>query len=104
MRRLALTEFLRRVCGAGSAALVLALTVFAACPQLHDWLHHGESAGGDDGCAIALFANGVSQPLGAIAVAAPVAAWCEQALPAATEIFWAAPRYLHLPERGPPAS
>lgn len=102
-RRSALADSLRRFCAAGGAALVLALAVFSASPQLHDWLHEGGAAHDDD-CAIALFAGGIAVSLGGVAIAAPTAAWREPAPVAAAEIFVAAPRYLLMPERGPPVS
>lgn len=101
-RRTPFAEFLRRLFGASAAAVVLALTVFAASPELHAWLHHGDSQGSDDGCAVVQFANGVSVPLGAIAVVPPSAEWREQPRATAQKIFLASPRYLRQPERGPP--
>jgi hypothetical protein len=103
-RRHAFAAFLHRLLAGGGAALVLALTVAAASPQLHDWLHASDGSSGDDGCAVTLFASGVALPLGAVALAAPSLDWHEQAPVAVAEIFLAAPRYLHQPERGPPVS
>jgi len=67
-----------RVTAAFAAALIMALSVFAASPALHSWLHgdtavngaHSEGQGSgphdragsdsaDDGCAVSLFAQGV---------------------------------------------
>ena len=95
-------DFFRRFLAAGAAALVFALGVFAASPVLHDWLHVQHSTPVDDGCAVVLFATGVSVPLGAIAIAPPAAEWCEFTRPVSREIFLASPRYLRQPERGPP--
>jgi hypothetical protein len=92
-------EFLHRLGAAGAAALVFALGLLAASPELHSLLHDTD---GDDGCAVVLFANGVSAPLGVIAVTPPAAAWAEQPRAITPEIFLAAPRYLRQPERGPP--
>ena len=94
-------DFFRRFLAGGAAALVFALGVFGASPVLHDWLH-GQNTPADDGCAVVLFAAGVSVPLGAIAVTPPAAMWREFARPVAREIFLASPRYLRQPERGPP--
>jgi hypothetical protein len=101
-----LPEWFRRVMAAGCAALVLALTVFAASPVAHDWLHVDADAGqssGDDACAVALFSGGVALPLGGVAVPLP-AEWHN---PVATEavrtVCLISPRYLRQPERGPPA-
>jgi hypothetical protein len=104
MRRSTHAEFLRRLVAAGSAALVLALTIVAASPRLHDQLHAGHAHEAEEGCAVTLFAGGVSPPLGALEIAAPTIAWREQAPATATEIVLTAPRYLLLPERGPPVS
>jgi len=93
---------LRRLMATGCAALVFALGVFAASPVLHQQLHHGVDAGHDDGCAVVLFASGVSVPLGAIAIAPPSAHGSDSARETAEQIFLASPRYLRQPERGPP--
>lgn len=95
-------DLTRRFLAGGLAALVLVLGVFAASPALHHWLHGTDATAADDGCAIVLFAAGVSVPLGAIAIAPPVAEWGESARPMAPEILLSAPRFLRQPERGPP--
>lgn len=95
-------DCLRRLSAAGGVALVLALAVFAASPELHGWLHPDGGTAGEDSCAVALFAAGVSLPLGAVPVVAPAAAWLPPAPAVAEEIFLAPPRYLRQPERGPP--
>ena len=84
-------------------ALVLTLGVFAASPSLHERLHHDTGAC-DDGCAIVLFANGVSMPLAAPALPPPSADWREQPYLASVEVLRNSPRYLQLPGRGPPAA
>jgi hypothetical protein len=96
-------ELLRRLLAGGAAALVFALGVFAASPALHDWLHGADATPADDGCAVMLFASGVSVPLGAIAIAPPVDHGRQTRCIVPREIFLAAPRYLRQPERGPPA-
>ena len=58
-----LADLLRRLCAAGCAALVLALTIFAASPGAHDSLHADGTARTDDGCAVVLFAGGVARRL-----------------------------------------
>jgi hypothetical protein len=95
-------DFFRRFLAGGAAALVFALGVVAASPALHNWLHDTEDTTADDGCAVVLFANGVSVPLGTIAVAPPAVEWSEFARSITREIFLASPRYLRQPERGPP--
>lgn len=89
---------------AGGAMLVFALGLFAASPTLHEQLHHGAAAATDDGCAIVLFANGVSVPVTAIDLPPVPVARSEQVFLGATEIVWDSPRYLHQPERGPPVA
>lgn len=99
---------LRRIVAAGSAALVLALAVFAVSPNAHAWIHeedgheHATEQAGNDSCAIVLFAGGVSLPLEFGPIRAPAGE-----LPAASrtepaELLPNPPRYLRQPERGPP--
>jgi hypothetical protein len=108
---------LRRLIAAGSAALVLALTIFAASPAAHDWLHAlaeggaphaplhaGEQADDDAGCAVVLFAGGVSLPVGPAAITPPILAPQGVSPVTAAEVYLVSPRYLRQPERGPPLS
>ena len=104
MHRRNVVDLLRRVSAASGAALVLALVVFGASPELHSWLHTGDRDAGEHSCAVTLFAGGVSLPLGTVAVAAPDAAWRERSAAATTEVFLILSRYLRQPERGPPVS
>jgi hypothetical protein len=98
-------EALRRAFAAFCAMLVLALTVFAASPIAHGLLHDDETQPtADDSCAVMLFASGVSLPLGTVVVVAPAGLPEDVSTGPATEIFFVSPRYLHQPERGPPAS
>ena len=100
--RQSFAEFFRRFIAAGSATLVFALGVFAASSELHSRLHSDAGIPADDGCAVVLFANGLSAPLATIAVAPPPAEWREQPRVQMAKIFLATPRYLRQPERGPP--
>lgn len=97
---------LRRIIAAGSAAVVLALAVFAVSPNAHAWVHdedgHEHAAPQGDGCAIELFASGVSLPLEFAPLAAPGVATLVPPPPAPDDLFLAHPRYLRQPERGPP--
>jgi len=68
-------EYLRRLFAAGGAALVLALAVFAASPELHHWLHADAGPASDDECAVTLFASGVSIAPAAIPVPLPAMEW-----------------------------
>jgi hypothetical protein len=92
----------RRVLATGCAGLIFALGLFAVSPALHAQLHHKGDASSDDGCAVVLFAGGVSMPLAVNAAPPPSAEWSEQAYVSSTEIFLDSPRYLLQPERGPP--
>ena len=96
-----LPGWLRRFTAGVSLALVFAVTVFAASPELHAKLHGG-SLDHEDHCPVAVFAAGVTVPLG-VAVAVPTAV--EFRVPralSAEDVFVSRPRYLRLPERGPP--
>lgn len=101
-------EPFRRLLAAGGAALVLALTIFAACPTAHASLHDAgcphHQPDNDEGCAVTIFASGVSLPVGPMATAPVV--FLPRAVPVApaADVFLVSPRYLRQPERGPPAS
>ena len=97
-----------RFLAAGSAVLVLLLTVLAVSPQLHADFHAHDAETGaahtDDGCVVALFAGGVTATPAALFLAAPTTAHAAVAFTPRAEIFVSPPRYLHQPERGPPLS
>jgi hypothetical protein len=93
---------LRRALALASAALVLALTIFAASPTAHEWLHDADITLEDHDCAIVLFASGVSLPVGPVHVTPPVEARARVSPATAAEVFLVCPRYLRQPERGPP--
>lgn len=110
----------RRIVAVLSAGLVLALTLFAASPVAHEWLHsaekqhtcpeHGKTqpaapaASEPHDCAIVLFASGVDIPVAPLALTPPrlVAAGISPVTAAA--VYLVSPRYLRQPERGPPAA
>jgi hypothetical protein len=106
---------LHRLLAAGSAALVLALTVFAASPTAHAWLHgslstcpdHSPAPARSDhdedaGCAVVLFAAGLALPVAPLAFVPPQALTQGVSPVTAAELHLIAPRYLRQPERGPP--
>lgn len=93
---------LRRALAAGGAALIFALGLFAASPILHQHLHHGADSAPDDGCAIVLFAAGVSVPLAVTAPRPPPEVGQERRSAVTIEVLLDSPRYLLQPERGPP--
>ena len=94
----------RRLLAAGAIALVLLLSVLASNPELHRFIHGDTDTGHEDGCAVVLFAHGVSTPFDTAVLAATPAAWATLSRPETAEIFLTSPRYLHQPERGPPVS
>lgn len=91
----------RRVLAGAAVAVVFALTVFAASPALHAWLHHDATPQADD-CAVVLFASGVTLAVGAAVVLAPRVAWREFVPVAVAGLHLVAPRHLRPPECGPP--
>lgn len=113
-----LADRLQRWLACGCAALVLALTIFAASPTAHAWLHderpahahtncpdHGQPAAEvDHTCAVVLFASGVSLPVEPLAITPPVDLPVGISPVTAAEVFLVSPRYLRQPERGPPLS
>lgn len=99
-----LSEETRRILAAGGIALVLLLSVLAANPELHQVFHSGANSSHDDGCAVVLFAQGVSAPFDSAVLAAVPAEWTVLIRAGISEIFVSSPRYLLLPGRGPPVS
>ncbi len=101
-----IADRLRRVLAGGCAALVFALTIFAASPVAHNLLHdadHGH-ANSEDSCAVVMFAGGISMPVGPLAITPPSAVIAGESPVTAAEVFLVSPRYLRHPERGPPVS
>jgi hypothetical protein len=98
------SESPRRLLAAGGVALVLLLSVLGSNPELHRCIHGAENSGSEDGCAVVLFAHGLSAPFDTAVLAATPAEWSTFARPATAEVFVASPRYLHVPGRGPPLS
>ncbi len=94
----------RRICAAGSAALVFVLGLLASSPALHHQLHTGLHGAGDDHCAVVLFANGVSAPVAMSALPPPVREWQDHRPTASVEVYVGSPRYRLQPERGPPGA
>lgn len=102
IRHRRLSGSLRRLLAAGGIARVFALGLFAASPSLHALLHQHDQAPAEDGCAVVLFASGVSAPPALVAVPPVAAEWQEQSFADATNWFVDSPRYLLQPGRGPP--
>lgn len=96
-------ERLRRSVAVACAALVLALTVFAASPLAHGCLHDPDTGlAGDHGCAVTLFAAGIAPSLGYVAIAPPPLQRHALARLSHDAVLLVTPRYLRQPERGPP--
>lgn len=104
----------RLLAGAG-VLLVLTLTVLAASPAAHAWAHgrsdtchdhpHSGSHGpadDDSGCAVVLFASGLDVPAEPGALLPPTYVSGGILPVTAAEPLLSRPRYLRLPERGPP--
>ena len=103
-RRHPFTAFLHRLIAVGGAVLVLALTVFAASPALHEHLHDATHTHHDESCPIVLFASSADAPPAPLSAPIPPLATRLLAPRIAREISLSPPRYLRQPERGPPAS
>ncbi len=97
-------DALRRLVAAGGIALVLLLAALTSSPELHRLFHGPDEQASDDGCAVVQFSHGVSAAVDTAVVALRPVEWQAAARTAALEIFVASPRFLHLPERGPPLS
>lgn len=98
-------SLLRRILAGASALIVLALTILAVSPDWHARLHAATpDHGNDQSCAVSLFAQGIEPLLAATSlVAAPLTR--EFAAPRPVrELLLVVPRFLRLPERGPPGS
>ncbi|MBL9209332.1 MAG: hypothetical protein JNL92_02640 [Opitutaceae bacterium] len=107
-----LADRLRRLLALGCAAMVFALTIFAASPEAHGYLHAHQDCPSHDhatsepdhSCAVVLFASGVSLPVGPLFVTPPTTVPAGISPVTAAEVFLVSPRYLRQPERGPPLS
>ena len=102
-----------------AVVLVLALSVFAASPELHGFLHDhashsqaGHHAGdtarpGDsdheDGCVVTLFAQGLVAAVGLFALRRTGRTLILSAYALAERVGPPAPAFLHLPPQAPPA-
>jgi hypothetical protein len=93
--------------------LVLALTVLAASPDLHERLHshdthattapgHPAAADDEDGCVVTLFAQGIILALALLALAFTGQVLRLANIPALAWIPPEAPGFLFLPTQAPP--
>lgn len=104
LRHAGYADGFRRLIATSCAALVFVLGLFAASPVLHQQLHHDAHPPADDGCAVVLFAGGVSMPVAAIALPPVPVNWTKQTYVVTSELFVASPRYRLLPAQGPPVA
>ena len=107
-------NLLQRSLAALCAAVVFGLTLLAASPAAHEWVHSHEashtcpdhpepaSSSHDHRCAIVFFAAGVETPVAAITLVPPRFVTRDISPVTAAEIYLVSPRYLRQPERGPP--
>jgi hypothetical protein len=96
--------------------LVLALTVLAASPELHQWIHgHGLASAkashpepgkaadaDDDGCVVTLFAQGLVLPVALLALAFAGRILRHIGFDRGDRLAPTQPRFLLLPSQAPP--
>jgi hypothetical protein len=101
-----------------ASALLLALTVLAASPELHERLHgmpagslasqhhqgHADGTGADDedGCIVTLFSQGAMIPVALLSLAAVVLARLAPLFAFVDRVVPGSPKYLRQPAQGPP--
>ncbi|MGD0539871.1 MAG: hypothetical protein ABSC03_19755 [Verrucomicrobiota bacterium] len=94
--------FLHRLLAAGGVALVLLLSVLAASPGLHAWLHSnaGET---DHECVITLYQHGVVAAAAEVVLVVVARVLLARVPQAPAELRLSPPRYWLYPGRAPPA-
>ncbi len=97
-------DCMRRLLATVCAGLVFALGLFAANPTLHAKLHYHIGSYSENGCAVVLFAGGVSIASAPIAPLPPQAVWHEMVPIASVKSLPHAPRGLLPPKCGPPVA
>jgi hypothetical protein len=116
LRSLSRPTLFARSTAALAIGLVLALTVLAASPDLHERLHgheaapaavHHDGAGvqandSDDGCVVTLFAQGVVLALSILALAFTGQRLRHCDFADVDRVIPESPRYLRLPTQAPP--
>ena len=93
--------FLRRLLAAGGVALVLLLTVLAASPELHAWLH-GNAGEADHECVVTLYQHGVVSAAVEVALVVVLLVQRARVAAASAALYLAAPRYWLPPALAPP--
>ena len=95
-------RFLHRLLAAGGVALVVMLSVLAASPTLHAWLH--KNAGqADHECAITLYQQGMAAAEVGVILAAVALVVLARIATAPAELHLAPLRYWLPPGHAPPA-
>ena len=93
---------LHRLLAAGGVALVLLLSVLAASPGLHAWLH-GNAGETDHECVITLFQHGVVVAAADVALVVVALVLLARVATAPAALHLAPPRYWLPPGHAPPA-
>jgi hypothetical protein len=93
---------LHRLLAASGAALVLLLSVLAASPELHAWLH-GNAGETDHECVITLFQHGMVAAAAEIALVFVALILPARVAAAPAALHLAPPRYWLPPGHAPPA-
>jgi hypothetical protein len=96
-------DTLRRLLAGAAAVLVLMLAVLAVSPSLHAWLHGEKTLDADDGCAVVLFAQGITPAIGAALLVAAALRRLPGRLAEPFAPWFAAPAHQLPPGCGPPA-
>ena len=95
-------EWMRRGAVGFAIALWLLLSASSASPALHHWLH-ADGIDGTDNCAVVQFAAGLTVATNADVPVPHIEDYAEALCTEPAPLLLAAPRYLRLPERGPPS-
>lgn len=99
-RRVA-SSVLHRLLACGGVALVLLLTVLAACPELHAWLHR-DAGEADHECVVTLYQHGVVSAVVEIALVVVLLVWRARVVAAPAALHLASSRYWLPPALAPP--
>jgi hypothetical protein len=94
--------FLHRLLAAGGVALVLLLSVLAASPGLHAWLH-GNAGETDHECVITFFQHGVVTAAAEVALVVVARVLLARVADAPAALHLAPPRYWLPRGHAPPA-
>ena len=93
--------FLRRLLAVGGVALVLLLTVLAASPELHAWLH-GNAGDADHECVITLYQHGMVSAAPEVALVLAALILLARVAAELAALYLALPGYWLPPTLAPP--